>query len=156
PSWLDKLIGEVVRRLLEAYYEPQFPARSHGFRPGRCCHTALDEIGSAWTGATWFTEGDIADCLGSPPTTRSCLRSWTNASMPDGSCGGWATCCGRGIWRTGCGTPPIPAHRRDRWFHRSCPISTSTGSIPSWNSDCFRPGLTGTSVATIRSTPALL
>src|SRR5699024_7451214 len=100
PSWLDKLIGEVVRRLLEAYYEPQFPARSRGFRPGRCCHTALDEIGSAWTGATWFTEGDIADCFGSPPTTRSCLRSWTNASMPDGSCGWWATCCGRGIWRT--------------------------------------------------------
>ena len=65
PSWTDKLVGEVVRLLLEAYYEPQFSARSHGFRSGRGCHTALDEIASTWTGTTWFIEGDIADCFGS-------------------------------------------------------------------------------------------
>jgi len=35
PAWPDKLAGEVVRLLLEAYYEPVFPGRSHGFRPGR-------------------------------------------------------------------------------------------------------------------------
>src|SRR4029077_12573061 len=29
PSWSDKLVGEVVRRLLEAYSEPQFSGRSH-------------------------------------------------------------------------------------------------------------------------------
>ena len=34
PTWSDKLLGEVVRLLLEAYYEPQFSGRSHGFRPG--------------------------------------------------------------------------------------------------------------------------
>jgi retron-type reverse transcriptase len=34
PTWPDKLLGEVVRLLLEAYYEPQFSARSHGFRAG--------------------------------------------------------------------------------------------------------------------------
>src|SRR4051794_33312364 len=65
PVWSDKLVGEVVRLLLEAYYEPRFSARSHGFRPGRGCHTALDEIASTWTGTTWFIEGDIADCFGS-------------------------------------------------------------------------------------------
>ena len=32
PTWSDKLVGEVVRLLLEAYYEPQFSDRSHGFR----------------------------------------------------------------------------------------------------------------------------
>lgn len=64
PAWTDKLVGEVVRLLLEAYYEPQFSARSHGFRSGRGCHTALDEIASTWTGTTWFIEGDIADCFG--------------------------------------------------------------------------------------------
>ena len=32
PSWSDKLVGEVVRLLLEAIYEPQFSGRSHGFR----------------------------------------------------------------------------------------------------------------------------
>ena len=41
PSWSDKLVGEVVRLLLEAIYEPRFSDRSHGFRKGRGCHTAL-------------------------------------------------------------------------------------------------------------------
>ena len=44
PSWSDKLVGEVIRLLLEAYYEPQFSDRSHGFRPGRGCHTALSKV----------------------------------------------------------------------------------------------------------------
>jgi group II intron reverse transcriptase/maturase len=65
PAWSDKLVGEVVRLLLEAYYEPVFSERSHGFRPGRGCHTALREIASTWTGTAWFIEGDIADCFGS-------------------------------------------------------------------------------------------
>ena len=65
PTWSDKLVGEVVRLLLEAYYEPQFSDRSHGFRPGRGCHTALREVADTWTGTTWFIEGDIADCFGS-------------------------------------------------------------------------------------------
>jgi group II intron reverse transcriptase/maturase len=65
PSWSDKLAGEVVRLLLEAYYEPQFSGRSHGFRKGRGCHTALREIQQTWTGTVWFIEGDISDCFGS-------------------------------------------------------------------------------------------
>ena len=65
PSWSDKLVGEVVRLLLEAYYEPTFSGRSHGFRPGRGCHTALREIQETWTGTVWFVEGDISDCFGS-------------------------------------------------------------------------------------------
>jgi group II intron reverse transcriptase/maturase len=65
PSWSDKLVGEVVRLLLEAYYEPQFSGHSHGFRKGRGCHTALREIQRTWTGAVWFIEGDISDCFGS-------------------------------------------------------------------------------------------
>jgi len=65
PSWSDKLVGEVVRLLLEAYYEPRFSDRSHGFRKRRGCHTALREINNTWTGTTWFIEGDISDCFGS-------------------------------------------------------------------------------------------
>ena len=65
PTWSDKLVGEVIRLLLEAYYEPQFSDRSHGFRPGKGCHTALREVANTWTGTTWFVESDIADCFGS-------------------------------------------------------------------------------------------
>jgi group II intron reverse transcriptase/maturase len=65
PGWSDKLVGEVMRLLLEAYYEPQFSGRSHGFRPERGCHTALREVANTWTGTTWLIEGDISDCFGS-------------------------------------------------------------------------------------------
>jgi group II intron reverse transcriptase/maturase len=64
PTWSDKLVGEVVRLLLEAYYEPTFSGHSHGFRPGKGCHTALREMQRTWTGTVWFIEGDISDCFG--------------------------------------------------------------------------------------------
>ena len=63
PSWSDKLLGEVIRLLLEAYYEPQFSEHSHGYRPGRGCHTALGEVARTWTGTSWFIEGDISQCF---------------------------------------------------------------------------------------------
>src|SRR5205814_7004814 len=63
PTWSDKLLQEVMRLLLEAYYEPQFSDHSHGFRPGRGCHTALVEIKHRWRGTKWFIEGDIQGCF---------------------------------------------------------------------------------------------
>ena len=48
PTWTDKLVQEAMRTLLEAYYEPQFSPHSHGFRPGRGCHTALIHVRKAW------------------------------------------------------------------------------------------------------------
>ncbi len=60
PAWKDKLLQEVMRSILEAYYEPQMSSHSHGFRPGRGCHTALREVQAKWTGSRWFVEGDIA------------------------------------------------------------------------------------------------
>jgi len=65
PVWSDKLLQEVLRMILEAYFEPQFSPRSHGFRLGRGCHTALQEIKRTWLGTTWFVEGDIAACFDS-------------------------------------------------------------------------------------------
>jgi group II intron reverse transcriptase/maturase len=65
PSWSDKLVGEVIRLLLEAICEPCFSGMSHGFRKGRGCHTALRKIKETWTGTVWFIEGDISDCFGS-------------------------------------------------------------------------------------------
>jgi group II intron reverse transcriptase/maturase len=63
PPWRDKLVGEVIRLLLEAYYEPTFSDSSHGFRPRRGCHTALRDVANTWTGTAWFIEGDIAQCF---------------------------------------------------------------------------------------------
>ena len=49
--------------ILDAYFEPQFSDRSHGFRRGRGCHTALREIYRYWRGTVWFIEGDIRGCF---------------------------------------------------------------------------------------------
>lgn len=63
PTWSDKLLQEVMRSILEAYYEPQFSDHSCGFRPGRGCHTALRRIEYKWGGTKWFIEGDIKGCF---------------------------------------------------------------------------------------------
>src|SRR5947208_16311209 len=65
PVWSDKLLAEVIRLILNAYYDVQMSDHSHGFREGRGCHTALQEIYDTWGGATWIREGDISDCFGS-------------------------------------------------------------------------------------------
>ncbi|MFJ8257270.1 reverse transcriptase domain-containing protein [Peribacillus asahii] len=65
PTWSDKLVQEVMRLILEAYYEPQFSTHSHGFRPKRGCHTALSEIERKWPATKWFVEGDISKCFDS-------------------------------------------------------------------------------------------
>jgi group II intron reverse transcriptase/maturase len=63
PSWSNKVLQEVVRQLLDAYFEPHMSDHSHGFRPGRGCHTALSEVVHTWKGVHWFIEGDISQCF---------------------------------------------------------------------------------------------
>jgi len=63
PNFNDKLVQEVLRMVLEAYYEPRFRNSSHGFRPGRGCHTALTDLHYKFKGAAWFIEGDIHGCF---------------------------------------------------------------------------------------------
>lgn len=67
PGWSDKMVQEVIRLILEAYYEPAFRESSHGFRPNRSCFTALKEIKETWTGTKWFIEGDIKGCFDAIP-----------------------------------------------------------------------------------------
>src|SRR5881397_54996 len=45
--------------LLESIYEPVFVNDSHGFRPRRSCHTALQEVRNTWDGVKWILEIDI-------------------------------------------------------------------------------------------------
>ncbi len=58
PSFEDKLLQTVVKLILEAIYEPTFSPYSHGFRPNRSCHTALEQV-KAMHGVRWWIEGDI-------------------------------------------------------------------------------------------------
>jgi len=63
PDWSPKVVQDIVRSILEAYYEPQFSDHSHGFRPQRGCQSALTKIHNTWNGTKWFIEGDIKGCF---------------------------------------------------------------------------------------------
>lgn len=43
PNVVDRVVQEAVRRVLEPQYEPTFHSSSHGFRPQRSCHTAIQQ-----------------------------------------------------------------------------------------------------------------
>lgn len=58
-SPLDKIVQKAALLIMESIYEPIFSPHSHGFRPGRSCHTALREIRTKWAGMKWGIEGDI-------------------------------------------------------------------------------------------------
>jgi len=54
PNVVDRVVQEAVRQVLDPAYEPTFHEASHGFRPGRSCHSAVAaarehlEDGYAW------------------------------------------------------------------------------------------------------------
>src|SRR6266545_4633746 len=51
---------EAVRQVLEPVYEPTFHASSHGFRPGRSCHTAITEAKEhVRQGYEWVVDVDL-------------------------------------------------------------------------------------------------
>jgi group II intron reverse transcriptase/maturase len=63
PTFTDKLVQEVLRMVLETVYEPVFLECSHGFRPNKSCHTALESMKYGFNGTRWFLEGDIKSCF---------------------------------------------------------------------------------------------
>ena len=63
PTGNDKILQAAMKILLEAYYEPTFSDRSHGFRKNRGCQTALIQVAQKHHNTNWFIEGDIKGCF---------------------------------------------------------------------------------------------
>ena len=63
PTGDDKLVQKVCSILLEHIYEEVFIDESHGFRPNKSCHTALEQIKFQWKSVKWFVEFDIKGCF---------------------------------------------------------------------------------------------
>lgn len=63
PSFEDKLVQEIIRMILEALYEHTFLDCSHGFRPNKSCHTALDYTKRKFQGTKWWINADIRGCF---------------------------------------------------------------------------------------------
>lgn len=61
----DKIVQEVLRMILETIFEPTFSNYSHGFRPGRSCHSALRQIRTQFGSSSFYLEGDISKCFDS-------------------------------------------------------------------------------------------
>lgn len=60
PNVIDRVVQEAVRRVLEPVYDPTFHRSSHGFRPGRSCHTAIEEArGHVDEGYEWVVDLDL-------------------------------------------------------------------------------------------------
>lgn len=66
----EKIVQKAIEIVLTTIFEDVFLDCSHGFRPGRSCHTALKylqlNIGNAST-YTWVIEGDIEGCFDNIP-----------------------------------------------------------------------------------------
>jgi RNA-directed DNA polymerase len=60
PNVGDRVVMEAVRQALEPLFEPTFHASSHGFRPGRSCHTAIAEARQhVRDGYEWVVDIDL-------------------------------------------------------------------------------------------------
>jgi RNA-directed DNA polymerase len=60
PDVIDRMIQQAVQMVLEPLYEPTFHASSHGFRPGRSCHTAIAEASQHLEeGYEWVVDLDL-------------------------------------------------------------------------------------------------
>ena len=60
PNVVDRVVMEAVRQVLEPLFEPTFHASSHGFRPGRSCHTAIAEAKQhVRDGYEWVVDIDL-------------------------------------------------------------------------------------------------
>jgi RNA-directed DNA polymerase len=60
PNVVDRVVQEAVRVVLEPLFEPTFHSSSHGFRPNRSCHTAINEAaGYIQEGYVWVVDMDL-------------------------------------------------------------------------------------------------
>ena len=61
PTVRDRVAQEVLRRLLSPLFEPLFHDNSHGFRPARSCHSAMERLLETWrSGHRHVLDADIS------------------------------------------------------------------------------------------------
>lgn len=64
PNVVDRIVQQAVHQVLAPHYEPTFHASSHGFRPGRSCHTAIAEAKQYLEdGYEWLVDLDLEKFL---------------------------------------------------------------------------------------------
>jgi RNA-directed DNA polymerase len=84
PTFEDKVLQRAVTMVLTAVYEQDFLDCSHGYRPGRSAHTALEALrqGLMEMGGGWVLEVDIKGFFDN--LSHSCLREFLDQRVCDG------------------------------------------------------------------------
>lgn len=61
PNVIDRIVQQAVHQVLSPHYEETFHESSHGFRPGRSCHTAVKQAKKYLEeGHDWVVDIDLA------------------------------------------------------------------------------------------------
>jgi group II intron reverse transcriptase/maturase len=75
PNVVDRMIQQAVLQVMEPHWEPTFHASSHGFRPGRSCHTAIAEARMHLSkGFDWVVDLDLEKFFDRVPHDRLMSR----------------------------------------------------------------------------------
>ena len=96
PTMKDRALQALVKLALEPEWEARFEPNSYGFRPGRSCHDAIEQIFTVISQkAKYVLDADIAKCfdridhevllnkLNTFPTIRRQIRAWLKAGVID-------------------------------------------------------------------------
>jgi group II intron reverse transcriptase/maturase len=60
PNVVDRIVQQATHQVLSPHYETQFHDWSHGFRPGRSCHTAIKQAKQHLeSGCDWVVDIDL-------------------------------------------------------------------------------------------------
>jgi RNA-directed DNA polymerase len=60
PNVVDRIVAQAIQQVMTPHYEPTFHPSSHGFRPGRSCHTAIAEAKMHLEdGYEWLVDFDL-------------------------------------------------------------------------------------------------
>src|SRR5437763_9187809 len=98
PTMLERSKQALAKMALEPEWEARFEPNSYGFRPGRCCHDAIDAIFLAIRYKPKFVyDADIKGCfdqinqeellkkLQTYPAMSKAMRAWLEAGVLEGA-----------------------------------------------------------------------
>jgi RNA-directed DNA polymerase len=94
PTMLDRARQALAKMALEPEWEAVFEPNSYGFRPGRSCHDAIEQIHTAMRKEKYILEADIKGCFDNiahdalldkinDPELRPILKKWLKAGIID-------------------------------------------------------------------------
>src|SRR4029450_6902166 len=94
PTMVDRARQALAKMVLEPEWEAVFEPNSYGFRPGRGCHDAIEQIHTVMRKENYVLEADIKGCFDNinheallhkinDPALRPRLKGWLKAGIMD-------------------------------------------------------------------------